>query len=235
MKEGLLIVFVLSIVAYAGCGAAAEEPLPIPPMPPGGDGCMYIDADKAYEMLTDAPSETILIDVRTKSEHENEHISLEGVESLNIPISELELMSKEDVEKKINRSKMIIVYCRSGSGSRRACEILTQYGYNVFNLEGGINAWKSAGYPTTASMPSPHMPTETPKQMPEETPETPETPETSETPETPETPAPTPAPTVSEHPTNTPQKSPGAPSVPGFELTFAFVIFAVLLYAFRRR
>jgi len=215
LGEGLLIVFVLSIVAYAGCGAAAEEPLPIPPMPPG-DGCMYIDADKAYEMLTDTPSETILIDVRTKSEHENEHISLEGVESLNIPISELELMSKEDVEKKINKSKMIIVYCMSGSGSRRACEILTQYGYNVCNLEGGINAWKSAGYPTTASMPSPHMPTETPKQMPEETPETP-------------------APTVSEHPTNTPQKSPGAPSVPGFELAFAFAIFAVLLYAFRHR
>ena len=109
---------------------------------------------------------------------------------------------------------MLIVYCRSGARSRQACEILAQHNFTVFNLEGGITAWKAAGYPTTAFMhPSPTpapTPTQTLTQMPPEA--------------TPETPAPT----VSEQPAQTPQTSPvGVPGVPGFETIFA--VAAVLL------
>ena len=107
---------------------------------------------------------------------------------------------------------MLIVYYRSGAKSRQACEILAQHNFTVFNLEGGITAWKSAGYPTTAFNPSPTpvpTPTQTPTQMPEATPETP-------------------APTVSEQPAQTPTTSPvSVPGVPGFETIFA--VAAVLL------
>ncbi len=42
----------------------------------------------------------------------------------------------------------ILVYCRSGSRSAHACQLLTKAGYeNVANLTGGILAWESANLP----------------------------------------------------------------------------------------
>jgi len=191
----------------AGVSAAKGEQL-TPPLPSFGYGCIDKRAEDIYKMLTEEPSQIILLDVRTGAEYEEEHIQIEGVETKNIPLSEIEERLNE-----LNKSKVLIVYCRSGARSRQACEILAQHNFTVFNLEGGITAWKAAGYPTTAFMhPSPTpvpTPTQTPTQMPEATPETH-------------------APTVSEQPTQTPQTSPvGVPGVPGFEPIFA--VAAVLL------
>jgi len=191
----------------AGVSAAKGEQL-TPPLPSFGNGCIDKRAEDIYKMLTEEPSQIILLDVRTEAEYEEEHIQIEGVETKNIPLSEIEERLNE-----LNKSKVLIVYCRSGARSRQACEILAQHNFTVFNLEGGITAWKAAGYPTTAFNPSPTpvpTPTQTPTQMPPEA--------------TPETPAPT----VSEQPAQTPPTSPvGVPGVPGFETIFA--VSAVLL------
>ena len=192
----------------AGVSAAKGEQL-TPPLPSFGNGCIDKRAEDIYKMLTEEPSQIILLDVRTEAEYKEEHIQIEGVETKNIPLSEIEERLNE-----LNKSKVLIVYCRSGARSRQACEILAQHNFTVFNLEGGITAWKAAGYPTTAFMqPSPTpvpTPTQTPTQMPEATPETP-------------------APTVSERATQqTPTTSPmGVPGVLGFEPIFA--VAAVLL------
>jgi len=190
----------------AGVSAAKGEQL-TPPLPSFGNGCIDKRAEDIYKMLTEEPSQIILLDVRTEAEYEEEHIQIEGVETKNIPLSEIEERLNE-----LNKSKVLIVYYRSGARSRQACEILAQHNFTVFNLEGGITAWKSAGYPTTAFMhPSPTpvpTPTQTPTQIPPE--------------------ATQPAPTVSEQPAQTPQTSPvGVPGVPGFETIFA--VSAVLL------
>jgi len=189
----------------AGVSAAKGEQL-TPPLPSFGNGCIDKCAEDIYKMLTEEPSQIILLDVRTEAEYEEEHIQIEGVETKNIPLSEIEERLNE-----LNKSKVLIVYCRSGARSRQACEILAQHNFTVFNLEGGITAWKAAGYPTTAFMhPSPTpapTQTQTPTQMPEAT---------------------QPAPTVSEQPAQTPPTSPvGVPGVPGFESIFA--VAAVLL------
>jgi hypothetical protein len=40
------------------------------------------------------------------------------------------------------------VYCKGGSRSAPACQLLVDHGYtNVYNMEGGITAWMQAGYP----------------------------------------------------------------------------------------
>ena len=48
----------------------------------------------------------------------------------------------------IDKNAKIAVYCRSGSMSKTASEKLVELGYtNIKNLAGGINDWKSKGYP----------------------------------------------------------------------------------------
>ena len=42
----------------------------------------------------------------------------------------------------------VLVYCRSGSRSGHACQLLTKAGYeDVSNLAGGILAWEAANLP----------------------------------------------------------------------------------------
>ncbi len=57
--------------------------------------------------------------------------------AINIPLSDLENRIDE-----LDKSKTIIVYCKSGGRSRTASETLAQHDFIVYNMLGGINAWK---------------------------------------------------------------------------------------------
>lgn len=79
---------------------------------------------------------SVLIDVRTPEEW-NEGI-IEGAKLINIMDSGF-----QDQIKKLEKNKNYYIYCRSGSRSVRACQILESHGFsNTFNLVGGINNWK---------------------------------------------------------------------------------------------
>jgi len=46
------------------------------------------------------------------------------------------------------RETKIVLYCRSGSMSAIAARALVAAGYTkVWNLDGGMNAWRALGYP----------------------------------------------------------------------------------------
>lgn len=48
-----------------------------------------------------------------------------------------------------DKNKRIILHCASGGRSALAAKTLQQMGYkNVAHLDGGIKAWKEAGFPT---------------------------------------------------------------------------------------
>jgi len=70
----------------------------------------------------------IIIDVRTKEEYDELHIS----GAINIPLNEL------DKNNKFDKNKIIFVYCRSGNRSRTAYNLLKNLGYTVYDL-GGID------------------------------------------------------------------------------------------------
>jgi len=131
----LLLLLSLSIV----CAAELTPPLP------GAPTYMDISVEKAYELIEGNPEEIILLDVRTEGEYNAEYIP----GAINIPLSDLENRIDE-----LDSSKAIIVYCKSGSRSRTASETLAQRGFIVYNMEGGINAWKEK-FATSTSTPKP--------------------------------------------------------------------------------
>ena len=86
--------------------------------------------------LRDTP-DAILLDVRRLEE-----IAVERLEnSQNIVFDENFETKLADLEQ-----KPLFVYCASGKRSAKAAAILRKKGYkNVYELEGGLGAWKEAG------------------------------------------------------------------------------------------
>ena len=75
----------------------------------------------------------ILIDVRTDSEYYLSNIK----QAIHIPMNTI----PENLES-LDKSKEIIVQCKSGIRSEKVCEFLLDNNYkNVKNLKGGIVAW----------------------------------------------------------------------------------------------
>jgi rhodanese-related sulfurtransferase len=76
----------------------------------------------------------------------NVHIPFEG----DIPETDVSIPYNEianHVDQLPDKNAPIVLYCRSGSMSTQAAETLADLGYtNVMELDGGFNAWKSAGH-----------------------------------------------------------------------------------------
>jgi len=68
--------------------------------------------------------EYIIVDVRTSEEYNVEHLS----GAINIPYDEI------DENVKLDKSKTIYVYCRSGARSEVAFNTLKNLGYKVYDL-----------------------------------------------------------------------------------------------------
>ena len=75
-----------------------------------------------------------ILDVREVDEFQAGHI--EG--ALNAPLSTL-----ENEYEKLNASKRYYVICQGGMRSERACQFLETKGFDVVNVEGGMNQWKA--------------------------------------------------------------------------------------------
>lgn len=83
-----------------------------------------------------------LIDVREPDEWEVGHI--DGAH--HIPLSELPARLGE-----IHRGAPVVLVCRSGRRSAFATRLLHEAGFDARNLEGGMQAWVSAGLPARAT------------------------------------------------------------------------------------
>lgn len=84
-----------------------------------------------------------LLDVRTSEEYAEGHI--EGALNLDVKAANFVQSAKE----RLDASKRVAVYCRSGRRSSDAANQLTSAGFSVVNLNGGIMAWKDEGMPVT--------------------------------------------------------------------------------------
>ncbi len=85
----------------------------------------------------------VIIDVRTPEEFAEEHI--ENAININF-YSE----TFRDELNNLDKDKTYLLHCRSGGRSGKALNIMAELNFReVYNISGGITAWKAAGLPTT--------------------------------------------------------------------------------------
>ena len=154
-----------------------------------------IPVEEANYMVESDP-EIILLDVSARDEYDSEHI----IDARWVQISNASAISELDVY----RDWSIIVYSKNGVGSREACRVLIEHGFaNVYNMVGGIAAWR-VSFPVFSAP----KPTATEPLAPSS--------------------SPTPTMTASSHPTQAPSSEDS--KLPGFEVLFAITgMFAALI------
>ena len=117
---------ILFFVAATACISIAQQPLNIP----------VAEFQKGIQ----SPDIQIL-DCRTPEEYNSGHLK-------NALLADWtkkdEFISRASA---LDKSKPVYAYCLSGGRSGQAAKYLTEKGYTVYNLEGGISAWKREGKP----------------------------------------------------------------------------------------
>ena len=112
----------------------AEMVLPLPDLPRNADGYTDITVEQLTGMMDER--DLTLVNVHTPFAG-NLHDT-----DISIPFNEI----AENTDKLPAKDAPIVLYCRSGSMSTQAAKQLVQLGYNnVYELDGGFNAWVAAG------------------------------------------------------------------------------------------
>lgn len=100
-------------------------------------GYVNVYVPQAKTMIDSNPS-LVILDVRNQSEYDSGHIRNAKL----IPVWNLTQRLNE-----LNKSDSILVYCKAGTRSTQASEILVNNSFtNIYNMIGGITAWNQAGY-----------------------------------------------------------------------------------------
>jgi rhodanese-related sulfurtransferase len=104
------------------------------------DSLKFKSLDPYYFHLNYLKEEKVLlIDVREFFEYKKSRIK----DAVNIPSSG----NLEFATDTINKEHHIFLYCTTGYRSKRVALKFYDYGFrNLYNLEGGISAWKKEGY-----------------------------------------------------------------------------------------
>ncbi len=101
-----------------------------------------VGVEEARDLMKN--SGAVIVDVRESDEWRQGHIP----EAIGIPRGFLELRIEDKVP---DRKTPVIMQCASGTRSLLASRAMREMGYeNVYNLNGGFNAWKDKGLPWVA-------------------------------------------------------------------------------------
>jgi adenylyltransferase/sulfurtransferase len=104
-----------------------------------GDDVPEIEAAALRDLLRERGGDLVLVDVREPAEHAESRI--EGARL--VPLGQLEARLAELAA---HREGLVVVHCKSGARSRRACALLQERGFrDVRSLRGGIEAWADLG------------------------------------------------------------------------------------------
>lgn len=100
--------------------------------------------------VNDVADDAVLLDVREQDEWDAGH----APGAVHIPLGDLPQRLEELPD---TDAGTLAVTCRSGGRSSRAVAWLTQQGFDVANLDGGMKAWQAAGKHLVASAGEPQV------------------------------------------------------------------------------
>lgn len=151
LAQKIMLLFTITIlisIVLTACSSAFVQ---------SGNRNSYIDltVQETWTLLSDTGNGIqIPIDVRRDDEWKVQHIDTPAPEDpIHYPLSELENPTGLQTFMNLYEGQEIILYCRTGSRSVTAANILIANGFNgtIYNMLGGITAWNSAGLPTHAN------------------------------------------------------------------------------------
>ncbi len=128
MKHILMIVLVALMMG--GCGASKSS------MQTANGTVTTVGVEEFAKVIL--KKNVRLIDVRTPKEYAEGHIK--GAENIDVKAADFS-------EKTKTVRGNVAVYCARGVRSLNAANILAAQGCTVYNLDGGLIAWKQAGKP----------------------------------------------------------------------------------------
>lgn len=127
MKRNLIVLTLFSVVIlFSNCqGQSGAERLP----------------PENFEKKLSTVSEKIILDVRTEDEFSKGHLA----DAVQIDYYKSDFKNQLT---KLDKNKPVFVYCAAGIRSNSAAKILTDLGFKqVYDLQGGFNAWSDAKKP----------------------------------------------------------------------------------------
>lgn len=133
------------LMLLAACGAAPLEPIANAAESRNGDVIAQIDmvdATGADRLLSQMPN-IIALDVRTAAEHKDGHIN----QSVNVDYLAKDFEANLSA---LDRDAHYLLYCRSGSRSTKALEVMKKLGFKqVTHMASGFNGWNAAALPVS--------------------------------------------------------------------------------------
>jgi glyoxylase-like metal-dependent hydrolase (beta-lactamase superfamily II)/rhodanese-related sulfurtransferase len=89
----------------------------------------------------DSGEDIFILDVRDSKEHESWKVSYDRYQDTAvIPLGDL---SSPEALKQIPRDKEVVTFCGHGNRSMSAAKMLSEKGYNVKTIEGGLDGWNT--------------------------------------------------------------------------------------------
>ena len=129
-----VLLLMVAVFVTAGCSARQAET--------AAPKAEVVDAG-TFEKLAGGGDDVVVLDVRTPEEYASGHVP--GAVNLDINSPGFDQKLSE-----LAPGKTYLVYCRSGGRSTRACSAMAEQkvpAKAIYNLDGGITAWQSAGKP----------------------------------------------------------------------------------------
>lgn len=91
--------------------------------------------------VTDLADDAVFLDIREQHEWDAGH----APGAVHIPLGEIG--QRLDEIRQLAADGPLVVSCKGGGRVKRTLPSLAEYGLDVANLEGGMNAWHQAGKP----------------------------------------------------------------------------------------
>ena len=135
----VVLVFVLVLFALASCGGSSATSSTSPPATAVAVGHQLLEPAAADALLQNPPAGLVTLDVRTPEEFVAGHIA----SAVDIDLNGTTFAA--DIAK-LDPKAPYFVYCHSGNRSGQAVAYMQQQGFDsIYELQGGIAAWQSAG------------------------------------------------------------------------------------------